>query len=888
MADTHYFGIRHHGPGSARSLVRALDALAPDCVLIEGPPEADALAAMVTAEGMQPPVALLSYCPDESGWAVYHPFAVFSPEWQALQWAAHHSAVLRFIDLPRTNDFALEKARRAAVEEELRRHAEQAEAEASSADDEGDGHSDGAAPTSSSDAPSDDAATGPPPGRSQGGPAPSGGGERSERGGTLTPDHADAALDPLDPLDWLARAAGYADGEGWWNHMVEERGDGEELFAAIAEAMTALRADLGEAPGRSDDTRREASHDDNRRREALREAHMRQCIRAAQKEGFQRIAVVVGAWHLGALQGEASDKITVKADAALLKGLPKMKVQCTWVPWTYRHLTRAGGYGAGIVSPGWYEHLWKHEAGASTREDDAPTLPAFAAPRGGWSALGAARRRTSWLARIARLMRERDLDCSSASLIEASRLADALAAMRMRPAPGLDELNEATRAVLTLGDDTVLAFIRDELIVGDRLGSVPADVPTVPLQRDLEQQQKSLRLKAEALDKKLDLDLRQPNDLARSHLLHRLNLLGIDWGTLSKAGRSSRGSFHEIWSLQWKPEFVLELIEASRWGQTVEQAATARTVERCVSIDALGELAEVVDAALLAELPDAVAAATKALEDRAAVSGDVAQLLEALPPLANVFRYGNVRGTDAALVGHVLDSLITRAAIGLPLASMALNDEAAAALRERILAAHAAVGLRDGEEQTTAWRRALGLSASQALSGGASSSTGDGAPTPTASGAAAPASGAVGSTQGVHPLLQGLCTRLLLDAGACDADDVARSMSLHMSVGVDPAQAAAWLDGFLNRNATVLLHDATVFGLLDAWLAALPDEHFQRVLPLVRRSFSAFGPGERRDLATRATQGVKTMQAKAEPVAWDEARVAQVLPLLRTIMGLPT
>jgi hypothetical protein len=40
MADPHVFGIRHHGPGSARSLLRALDALRPDVLLIEGPPDA--------------------------------------------------------------------------------------------------------------------------------------------------------------------------------------------------------------------------------------------------------------------------------------------------------------------------------------------------------------------------------------------------------------------------------------------------------------------------------------------------------------------------------------------------------------------------------------------------------------------------------------------------------------------------------------------------------------------------------------------------------------------------------------------------------------------------------------------------------------------------------
>ena len=40
-APVHLFGIRHHGPGCARSLLRALEALRPDCVLVEGPPESE-------------------------------------------------------------------------------------------------------------------------------------------------------------------------------------------------------------------------------------------------------------------------------------------------------------------------------------------------------------------------------------------------------------------------------------------------------------------------------------------------------------------------------------------------------------------------------------------------------------------------------------------------------------------------------------------------------------------------------------------------------------------------------------------------------------------------------------------------------------------------------
>lgn len=54
-------GVRHHGPGSARAVRAVLDAYEPPAVLIEGPPEADALAPLVCEEGMRPPVALLAH-----------------------------------------------------------------------------------------------------------------------------------------------------------------------------------------------------------------------------------------------------------------------------------------------------------------------------------------------------------------------------------------------------------------------------------------------------------------------------------------------------------------------------------------------------------------------------------------------------------------------------------------------------------------------------------------------------------------------------------------------------------------------------------------------------------------------------------------------------------
>ena len=93
-------GIRHHGPGSARSVAAELDRLRPSAVLIEGPADADPLLALAADPGMVPPVALLAYAPEAPRVSAFWPFAVFSPEWQALAWAAANGVPARFCDLP--------------------------------------------------------------------------------------------------------------------------------------------------------------------------------------------------------------------------------------------------------------------------------------------------------------------------------------------------------------------------------------------------------------------------------------------------------------------------------------------------------------------------------------------------------------------------------------------------------------------------------------------------------------------------------------------------------------------------------------------------------------------------------------------------------------------
>src|SRR5262249_4990603 len=177
-----------------------------------------------------------------------------------------------------------------------------------------------------------------------------------------------------------------------------------------------------------------------------------------------------------------------------------------------------------------------------------------------------------------------------------------------------------------------LALVNDRLVVGDRIGSVPSDAPSVPLVRDLAATQKRLRMPAEALAKDIRLDLRKETDLERSRLLHRLRLLGIAWGT--PAATKGSGTFWESWQLAWQPEFAVDLIAAGAYGTTVVTATTAKAAESAENTAHLSDVTELVEACLLADLPDALRPVLDALDAKVALDVDVAHLMDSLPALA--------------------------------------------------------------------------------------------------------------------------------------------------------------------------------------------------------------------------------------------------------------
>ncbi|MDD5275155.1 MAG: DUF5682 family protein [Methylovulum sp.] len=739
-----YLGIRHHGPGSAQSVLRALKQFAPDKILLEGPPEAAPLVAHIQNPQLQPPVAQLFYANDNPAEAVFYPFTRFSPEWQTLHYADAAHIPLEFFDLPQAHSLALKRA----------------EADATPDDDE----------------------------------------------------PIDSLQLPVDPLDLLAHTAGFDDGEQWWEQMVEQHPHEGEVFVAIAEAMTAVRSAI-------------AAERPLSQREQYREAWMRLAIRKARKDGFQKIAVVCGAWHVPALL----EKIAAKTDSALLKGLPKTKITATWIPWTYSRISYHSGYGAGVNSPGWYDFLWEH----------GQQNPLAYSVSGGW------------ITRAARLLREQDMDISPASVIDAVRLADNLAILRGRHPPNPSDMQEAMQTLFGLGDATALKLLDARLWVGERMGQVPDEMPQTPLQQDFNQQIKSVRLAKEAVEKVIELDLRTDNGRNRSVLLYRLQIFELTWGRIIDS--RGKGTFKENWQIQWKPDFELALIEKNIWGTTLATATEAFAIADLQKADTLAAILGGLQRLLLADLPNAVRLALDILHNRAATTHQIDELLAALPGLVQIVRYGDVRGTDNAALLHLVESLAVRINIGLNNHCRQVDADNARHLAAALAAVNNALQLLDNADLLAPWRQVLLRLA---------------------------------ASDGIQGVIAGKAYRLLANAQAISAEAVANALGLALSRAEDPSQAADWLEGLLAGAGLALLHDEALLAVLDGYVCGLAPERFEAITPLLRRTFSTFALGERRGLLDKMRHSSLVTDNPPDNGDFDHERAALALPLLDQILGV--
>ncbi len=709
------FGIRHHGPGSARRLLQALERWQPDCLLVEFPADAQKELEQMGHLALEPPIALVVYDQNNIQQAYYYPFARFSPEWQALRWAARAGVASEAIDLPVGTQLALKEQKQLEVGEKV--------------------------------------------------------------------------ADPWqrDPLGEVARLAGFTDREQWWDLTFEQETDDFALFSAINELIATLRSEAHQ----------------NSRETLLREAFMRKALRKAMRAGYERVAIVCGAWHSPALLDVARYKVA--ADTQVLRGLPKVKVKAAWIPWSYPRLSRENGYGAGVKSPAWYELLYDYNREATIH----------------------------WMVKAAQLLRKEGLDTSPAHAQEAVHLAYTLAGMRGQRIPNLGDLRSAALSILCHGSEERLQLIEQVLMLGEKVGQVPENASVVPLQKDLTQRLKTTRLtkywgitgekwlKGTKTNPRGGIDLREDNDLQKSQLLHSLQILDISWGHQQEVSANDLGAFKELWLLQWQPEFSLSILEAAMWGNSLPEAADNKLRQQDPTANIL-QLSQAVLLGLKADLRPAVDVVTQLLRDRSALTKDVQELLAGLPTLIKIIQYGDARKTDVTALAILVEEIAPRLAAALPASAMNIDEEAAQLLLSDFLATHRglcqlALPLLDDH-----WW---------------------------------PAVEKLANIPGIAPLLKGLATRLLFDQERLDLEETSQRLDFALSPGNEPLEVTNWLAGFLNGSGLLLLHHPPLWQLVDRWVQALPLDELEPLLPLLRRTFAQFSPGERQRMLGLVQKG---------------------------------
>ena len=155
--------------------------------------------------------------------------------------------------------------------------------------------------------------------------------------------------------------------------------------------------------------------------------------------------------------------------------------------------------------------------------------------------------------------------------------------------------------------------------------------------------------------KNWDLDLRNETDRARSQLLHRAAPARYRVGRAAARRRQQVGTFHEYWQAPVAGRVCRRSSRPTSGAIPPRPPHRRSSAHLADKAEDLPQLTELLERVILAELPEAVEHLLRVQIQRAAVSADVRHLMDALPALAQVARYGDVRGTEAERMLPVIE-----------------------------------------------------------------------------------------------------------------------------------------------------------------------------------------------------------------------------------------
>lgn len=616
-------------------------------------------------------------------------------------------------------------------------------------------------------------------------PAPD---DASDAGAT---DEADALL-RFDPLEALARRAGGTDLETWWERTFEH-------LASAADYMAAAHA-LGE--GMREVEQRPAWHTAET---ILREAFMRRVLRETLARGHDRsrVVAVCGAFHTPVL----TDAEPSMSDAEVAS-LPRLAATVTLVPYSYERLHTRSGYGAGNVAPAYFEALY---------DELVKGRPERVAVR--------------FLSRVARTMRRSGNPKAPAQVIDAVRLARALAAASDSPVVTLGDLRAAAVTCLGEGDARVVASALDKVETGDAIGRLPDGVSRTALQDDFRRQVRELKLEKvlRAGAEPLELDLREDRraksvdaaflDRRRSTFLHRVGACGLALAQAKATGQAN-ASWKEHWLVTWSEAFEVALAQRSLVGDSVAGVAAYELSLRLAACRGAGEAACVLEVAARCELADALEAARAKVQAVAVDDDSLPSIASAVDALLAVTRFGGVRHVDPEPLWPLVAQLFLRGALLLPDA-VQCDDSARAGVRDGLVALARAASQEPARLAVSAF--------DAAVRDAALSDRGD-------------------------AYLAGAATALGLERLLLEDDELGGALSRRLSAGTDPGAAGSYFEGLAGMNRSALFSRPVLWQMFSRYVDALDGDQFLHALVPLRRAFADFSPGEIRRVVDQLAQ----------------------------------
>lgn len=529
----------------------------------------------------------------------------------------------------------------------------------------------------------------------------------------------------------------------------------------------------------------------------LREAYMRQQIKDAVDAGInpENIVVITGSYHIEGLKNWQDG-------GGDFSRMPKTEAVHTLMPYSYYRLSTRAGYGAGNKAPAYYSLLWE---GFNRNEPEYSSY--------------------SYMVKLAAYLRKTGNPVSAASVIEAVRLAEALAMLRNGSRPALRDLRDAAVTCIGEGSFPAISMGVADTEIGTAIGTLPDGVSRTSIQEDFYRQLKDLKLEKyrTIILQDLILDLRENRrvkseksafmDLHRSFFLHQLRILGVSFAKLEITSQDN-ATWQEKWSIHWTPEAEIELVESALKGDTIAGAASFEMKERVENATGMGQIALVIEDACYCGMEKAANYATAALQKMAVDTVSVEDLAETAHRLSVIIQYGNIRKADPEPLKPMLCQLFYRSCLVLESACIC-DDSASNVIIEAITKldnAELAHDFLDKEE----WLKVLGN---------------------------------ISRHDNLNTRLSGFAAAILLERGNMNTEQLRTEVSRRLSAGTPADLGAGWFEGLAMKNKYALIARLSLWESLNIYLMALEDEEFKKALVFLRRAFAGFSAAEKDQIA---------------------------------------